>query len=416
MKIREALRVLHEMDVSQMETTLLRSCFALPKFSYLIRTCPPTHISRATMDFDVAMREALESILGGPLSEWSWLKASLPSSRGGVNLRSASLHAPAAFLAYISRFQTLVGEMLGHAPGLSPHTSSTVCALSSAASRPDWQCLTCLCASTLSHLPLTRPCTSASSRRHPPPVLAPWPSHLRCPTPETGSMEYHLPPWVSSSTTRSSAAACGTGWEFHFIAPPTPAQNAAAQRTPLVTTRLVVGAMGIGLHATMPSVTSSSVPPNPLPWPLRGRCPTWSPTPSPDQLTCSSPPAAVVVLPPWTSTLSPHSSRRPWERLPPPLATPCGSVSNANWHLTSRLADLQGCISFPSSLRRWEVWQRTLSPPSALSGRPLLRGSAPKTPPPAPSISSTESPSPCGGGTPAFGCTASQPSPPQWTV
>ena len=63
-----------------------------------------------------------------------------------------------------------------------------------------------------------------------------------------------------------------------------------------------------------------------------------------------------------------------------------------------------------------EVSQRTLSPPSALSGRPLLRGSAPKTPPPAPSISYTESPSPCGGGTPAFGCTASQPSPPQWTV
>ena len=76
----------------------------------------------------------------------------------------------------------------------------------------------------------------------------------------------------------------------------------------------------------------------------------------------------------------------------------------------------QRWISFPSSLRRWEVWQRTLSPPSALSGRPLLRGSAPKTPPPAPSISSTESPSPCGGRTPAFGCTASQPSPPQWTV
>ena len=31
--------------------------------------------------------------------------------------------------------------MLGRAPGLSPHTSSTVAALSSAASRPDWQCL-----------------------------------------------------------------------------------------------------------------------------------------------------------------------------------------------------------------------------------------------------------------------------------
>ena len=97
-EIREGLGVLLEMGDAQMETTLLRSCFALPKFSYLLCTCPPTHISKATMDFDVAMREALESILGGPLSGWSWLKASLPSSRGGVNLRSVSLHAPAAFL------------------------------------------------------------------------------------------------------------------------------------------------------------------------------------------------------------------------------------------------------------------------------------------------------------------------------
>ena len=137
--IRESLRVLHMMGDPQLETTLLRSCFALPKFSYLIRTCPPTHISQATMDFDVAMRESLESILGGPLSEWSWLKASLPSSRGGVNLRSASLHAPAAFLASVSRCQTLVGKMLGHVPDPSPHTGTTVVALSSAASRPDWK-------------------------------------------------------------------------------------------------------------------------------------------------------------------------------------------------------------------------------------------------------------------------------------
>ena len=137
-KIREALGGLHEMADSQLECTLLRSCFALPKFSYTIRTCPSTHISQATKDFDMAMREALESILGGPLSEWSWLKASLPSSCGGVNLRSASLHAPTAFLASSSCSQSLVREMLGCEPGPSPHTSSTVAALSSAASRPDW--------------------------------------------------------------------------------------------------------------------------------------------------------------------------------------------------------------------------------------------------------------------------------------
>ena len=87
-KIRESLEILHEMGDSQLETTLIHSCLALPKFSYLISTCRPTYISQATRDFDVAMREALESILGGPLSEWSWLKA---------------LHFPAAMVETTSK-------------------------------------------------------------------------------------------------------------------------------------------------------------------------------------------------------------------------------------------------------------------------------------------------------------------------
>ena len=140
-RIRESLGVLRDMHDSHLETSLLRSCLALPKLSYILRTCPPSSIINAAAGFDAAIREALESILGGPLTEWSWIKASLPSSRGGINLRSASLHAPAAFLASVSHSQALVESMLGQAVGPSPHSSSTVAVLSAAASRPDWQCL-----------------------------------------------------------------------------------------------------------------------------------------------------------------------------------------------------------------------------------------------------------------------------------
>ena len=68
--------------------------------------------------------------------------ASQPSSRGGINLQSAYLHAPAAFLAsdYCSR--TL---MIGHVLDPSPHYSSAFLAT---VSRPDWQTLTCLLSST----------------------------------------------------------------------------------------------------------------------------------------------------------------------------------------------------------------------------------------------------------------------------
>ena len=137
-RIRESLAALHDMQDSQLETTLLRSCLALPKFSYILRTSPPSYIEQATRDFDVAVRETLEVILGGPLSEWSGLKASLPSSRGGINLRSASLHAPAAFLAS-SCSQELVGKMLGRLSSRSPHVGSAVAALATSTSRPDWQ-------------------------------------------------------------------------------------------------------------------------------------------------------------------------------------------------------------------------------------------------------------------------------------
>ena len=87
----------------------------------------------------MAVKETLEAIVGIPITEWSWLKASLPSSR--INLRSASLHAPAAYLASASCSQELVGKMLGRPSGCSPHIGSVVAALSASASRPDWQAL-----------------------------------------------------------------------------------------------------------------------------------------------------------------------------------------------------------------------------------------------------------------------------------
>ena len=58
--IRKSLATLHDMQDSQLETTLLRSCLALPKFSYILRATPPSYIEQAARDFDVAVREMLE--------------------------------------------------------------------------------------------------------------------------------------------------------------------------------------------------------------------------------------------------------------------------------------------------------------------------------------------------------------------
>ena len=140
-KLKVSLGALRDMGDSQLETTLLRSCLALPKVSYILRACPPSHTCRTSVDFDRAIRETLESIVGGPISDWSWLKASLPSCRGGLSLRSASLHAPADFLASSSASKPLVEQILGHPAGPSPHTSPAVSALATAAAHPEWSSL-----------------------------------------------------------------------------------------------------------------------------------------------------------------------------------------------------------------------------------------------------------------------------------
>ena len=66
-KIREALSCLGDIQDSQMETTLLRSCLALPKLAYILRCCPPALIPNALNLFDSLLRDALSDLVGSPL-------------------------------------------------------------------------------------------------------------------------------------------------------------------------------------------------------------------------------------------------------------------------------------------------------------------------------------------------------------
>ena len=119
--------------------TLLRSCLSLPKFNFSLGTCPPTAIQQATLAFDSLIRETLSDLAGGPLSDWAWKKASLPSSLGGLNLRSASLHAPAGFISSLTQSSSLITRIIGQSNvSPSPHLARAVSDLPHAAERPDW--------------------------------------------------------------------------------------------------------------------------------------------------------------------------------------------------------------------------------------------------------------------------------------
>lgn len=136
--MKECLPTLHMMEDSQAEIALLHSCLALPKLACILRTCPPHYITQATKDFNATIRGSLESIVGSPITEWSWLKASLPSNLGGINLRSASLHAPVAYITSPHTPETLVSAILGESVDCRTHLGPMLVALSNNASQPDW--------------------------------------------------------------------------------------------------------------------------------------------------------------------------------------------------------------------------------------------------------------------------------------
>ena len=105
-------------------------------------SCSPDHVCHAAAaTFDKAIRETLESVIGSPLTDWSWLKASLLSNWSGINLCCAVLHAPAAFTSSTSRSVCQIGGMLGQSSTLLGNLISAIPALPTAASHPEWQTL-----------------------------------------------------------------------------------------------------------------------------------------------------------------------------------------------------------------------------------------------------------------------------------
>ena len=137
-KVRQSLLRLGDLQDSQMEAALLRSCLSLPKIAHLLRTCPLPLIEEALMGFDDALRDALSALAGCPLTDWAWRKASLPSSMGGLGVRAATLYAPAAFIGSFHQSKALISDILGHPARTPLLLPSVVGALASAADRPTW--------------------------------------------------------------------------------------------------------------------------------------------------------------------------------------------------------------------------------------------------------------------------------------
>jgi hypothetical protein len=109
--VRESLA---KLDHAPSELTLQRNCLNVGKVQYALR-CSGDRVETAALDaFDQAARHGVEEALGGPVSDESWVQATLGVDACGLGLRDASLVALPAFIASRVAARPLVAEMASH--------------------------------------------------------------------------------------------------------------------------------------------------------------------------------------------------------------------------------------------------------------------------------------------------------------
>jgi hypothetical protein len=101
-KVYEIFKSLVKLNDSQIAFTLLRNCCSFGKIVYFLRTIPPNLIEPACIEFDKQVLLCLEDILSCSLDKPGLSQARLPTSKGGIGLRSAFQHATACYIASAS--------------------------------------------------------------------------------------------------------------------------------------------------------------------------------------------------------------------------------------------------------------------------------------------------------------------------
>ena len=112
-KVRDITASLPLLEDPHTEFVLLRSCLSLPKISFLLRAVDASQHALLLQDFDRITREALIRILGAPVDDRTWQQGKLPVSMGGLGLRAAEDHAPAAHAASVLSAQLRVQDLVG---------------------------------------------------------------------------------------------------------------------------------------------------------------------------------------------------------------------------------------------------------------------------------------------------------------
>jgi hypothetical protein len=83
-KVRRITSLLSLLEDPQTEFCLLRSCLALPKLMFSLRTVDTSDHQDVVEEYDRVTREGLARIMGVPPTDDQWAQANLPVSMGGL--------------------------------------------------------------------------------------------------------------------------------------------------------------------------------------------------------------------------------------------------------------------------------------------------------------------------------------------
>ena len=138
--VRTVLERPHLLEDAQSEFTLLRSCLGACKVIYRLRGTAVFQQARAVLaQYDGALREQFERILGDSLSDSQWSQAGFRPSEGGCGLRHTADVADAAFLGATLSACGLTAKLLGRdsvsVPGASDVAASFSASLDDGARR-----------------------------------------------------------------------------------------------------------------------------------------------------------------------------------------------------------------------------------------------------------------------------------------
>jgi hypothetical protein len=92
--------------------TLIKNCFFLPKFNFLLRTTPFWNFSNYVNSIDSSLKSSLEKILNLRLTDLQWCQSTLPIRFGGLGIRRISDICLPAFLSSVHGVKKLVSQLL----------------------------------------------------------------------------------------------------------------------------------------------------------------------------------------------------------------------------------------------------------------------------------------------------------------